>query len=147
MSTTDEESLLEVPKPTHLTKTMRNPSKDNGKRTYQRHVPSNQSAAGDRSWQHLHGSLGTASEDYKRWVAKDSTPDVVPQDWKHCRLLSHIILAMGVLLLIGPLWVLNMLSTERARLTAVSVLIFSFVGLLGVGTGARPFETLGAAAA
>ena len=63
------------------------------------------------------------------------------------RFAALLILAFGLLLIIGPLWLLNMLSTEKAKLTAISILVASFVGLLGLGTGAEPFETLAAAAA
>lgn len=63
------------------------------------------------------------------------------------KLAAIAILTAGLLMLIGPLWLLNMLSTEKAKLTAISVLVSGFVGLLGIGTGAEPFETLAAAAA
>ena len=63
------------------------------------------------------------------------------------QLTTILTLSLGLLLLIGPLWLLNMLSTEKARLTTISILVASFVGLIGVGTGAKPSETLAAAAA
>jgi hypothetical protein len=62
------------------------------------------------------------------------------------RRLDAITILTGLLMLIGPLWLLNLLSTEKAKLTAISVLVSGFVGLLGIGTGAKPFETLAAAA-
>ena len=71
-------------------------------------------------------------------------------DLTMCRVTNMtalLILVFGLLLIIGPLWLLNMLSTEKAKLTAISILVASFVGLLGLGTGAEPFETLAAAAA
>lgn len=57
------------------------------------------------------------------------------------------VLLFGLLFLIGPLWLLNALSTERQRLAATSTLIAGFTGTLYVIGVARPIETLVAASA
>jgi hypothetical protein len=62
------------------------------------------------------------------------------------RLIAYGTLLLGLLLLIGPLWLLNSLSTEKQKLIAISILIIVFVVVLVV-TGAKIFETLAAAAA
>jgi hypothetical protein len=62
------------------------------------------------------------------------------------RLIAYGTLLLGLLLLIGPLWLLNSLSTEKQKLIAISILIVVFVVLLVI-TGAKIFETLAAAAA
>lgn len=63
------------------------------------------------------------------------------------RSIVFVTLFAGLLLLIGPLWLLHQLSTEQAKLITISMLVSGFVCLLGIGTGAEPFETLAAAAA
>ena len=63
------------------------------------------------------------------------------------RIIVLVTLSAGLLLLIGPLWLLHQLSTEQAKLTTISMLVAVFVCLLGIGTGAGPAETLAAAAA
>jgi len=60
---------------------------------------------------------------------------------------SWLILVVGVLLLVTPLWALSLLDTEKKKLVSISVLIVAFVCVLAMGARARPDDVLAAAAA
>ena len=60
-------------------------------------------------------------------------------------------IALGLAMLVGPLWLLQHFSTGdstlRLRLTIITVFLIAFTLLLSLVTVARPFETLAASAA
>jgi len=63
------------------------------------------------------------------------------------RFIASIILAVGICMLIVPLWILYLVHGMAARLGIITAFIFFFVGLLSFATRATPFESLAAAAA
>jgi len=62
-------------------------------------------------------------------------------------LSAMVISFFGLAMLIGPLWILNRVSSTDIKLAVISVFIFVFFVLVNIGTPARVYEALGAAAA
>ena len=67
------------------------------------------------------------------------------------KFVTCITIALGLAMLIGPLWLLQHFSTTksnlRLRLIIITVFLVAFTVLLTIITVARPFETLAATAA
>ena len=69
------------------------------------------------------------------------------------KISTCITIALGLALLIGPLWLLQHFSTDTVRsnlsirLVIITCFLVVFAGLLSIITVARPFETLAATAA
>lgn len=64
--------------------------------------------------------------------------------------VTIVTMVLGVAMLIGPLWWLQHLSTQKnleARLAVITVFLILFTILLSILTVARPFEVLAATAA
>ena len=61
--------------------------------------------------------------------------------------VTIIIMSIGLIMLIGPLWILTYLEGLARRLAVISALILLFVVLISWTTIAKPFESLAAAAA
>lgn len=62
-------------------------------------------------------------------------------------LVTFVITAVGLGMLIGPLWLLNSQTGQTPRLQIISSCLVVFSGLLSIVTVAKPFETLAATAA
>ncbi|KAK1460199.1 hypothetical protein CMEL01_03198 [Colletotrichum melonis] len=60
---------------------------------------------------------------------------------------SAVIIAIGVLMLITPIWILQALTDLKAKLAVITVFIFVFLLVLSLAMVAKPFEALGATAA
>ncbi|KAK1708091.1 hypothetical protein BDP67DRAFT_526008 [Colletotrichum lupini] len=60
---------------------------------------------------------------------------------------SAVIIAIGVLMLITPIWILQALTEMKAKLAVITVFIFVFLLVLSLAMVAKPFEALGATAA
>lgn len=60
---------------------------------------------------------------------------------------SAVIIAIGVLMLITPIWILQALADLKAKLAVITVFIFVFLLVLSLAMVAKPFEALGATAA
>ncbi|KAL0783585.1 hypothetical protein CaCOL14_001492 [Colletotrichum acutatum] len=60
---------------------------------------------------------------------------------------SAVIIAIGVLILITPIWILQALTDLKAKLAVITVFIFVFLLVLSLAMVAKPFEALGATAA
>ncbi|KAK1544994.1 hypothetical protein CPAR01_02496 [Colletotrichum paranaense] len=60
---------------------------------------------------------------------------------------SAVIIAIGVLMLITPIWTLQALTDLKAKLAVITVFIFVFLLVLSLAMVAKPFEALGATAA
>ena len=60
---------------------------------------------------------------------------------------SGVIVAVGVAMLIAPLWILQGLSTMTMKLTVITVFVSVFLIVLSFAMVAKPFEALGATAA
>jgi hypothetical protein len=67
-------------------------------------------------------------------------------DEKVDRFVGAIILLLGVMMLIAPLWILKFVPSTLNRLGVISTFIVLFVVLLSFTTVAKPFESLAAAA-
>ena len=67
------------------------------------------------------------------------------------KFVTCIIIALGLGMLIGPLWLLQHFTTGQSdlhlRLTIITVFLVAFTLLLTLITVAKPFETLAATAA
>lgn len=61
--------------------------------------------------------------------------------------VSIIIVAIGLLMLITPLWILGSIAPVKERLAIITAFLMVFLCLVTFTTAARPFESLGAAAA
>ena len=63
------------------------------------------------------------------------------------RVLSLLIMLLGLAMLIAPLWILAFVGDLAIRLGVICAFIVLFVALISVTTVAKPFESLAAAAA
>ncbi|KXH38024.1 hypothetical protein CSIM01_04514 [Colletotrichum simmondsii] len=63
------------------------------------------------------------------------------------RFASGIIIAIGVLMLITPIWILQAVNHSTSKLAVITVFIFVFLLVLSLAMVAKPFEALGATAA
>ena len=61
--------------------------------------------------------------------------------------VAVIILALGVVMIVSPLWILEFTHGPNKRLGIITLFIVLFISLLSITTVARPFESLAAAAA
>lgn len=68
-------------------------------------------------------------------------------DEKIDRFVATVIMGLGLIMLIAPLWILAFLEGLTPRLGVISAFIVLFTALLSVTTVAKPFESLAAAAA
>ena len=63
------------------------------------------------------------------------------------RFVTIIIVAVGTIMLVAPLWILSVINPTKVKLGIITGFIALFLGLMTAATNARPFETLGATAA
>ena len=68
-------------------------------------------------------------------------------DEKIDHFVATVIMGLGLIMLIAPLWILAFLEGLVPRLGVISAFIVLFTALLSVTTVAKPFESLAAAAA
>ena len=68
-------------------------------------------------------------------------------DEKIDHFVATMIMGLGLIMLIAPLWILAFLEGLVPRLGVISAFIVLFTALLSVTTVAKPFESLAAAAA
>ncbi|KAF3798027.1 hypothetical protein GCG54_00003930 [Colletotrichum gloeosporioides] len=61
--------------------------------------------------------------------------------------VSAMILAIGVVMLLTPIWILQAMNDLKERLGIITAFIFIFLLLLSLVMVAKPFEALGATAA
>ena len=88
------------------------------------------------------------------WRDKDVDPILQQDEYIHYssdkridRVVATIIMILGVIMLIAPLWILAFVGDLAKRLGVICAFILLFVALVSVTTIAKPFETLAAAAA
>ncbi|KAJ3958870.1 hypothetical protein N0V92_004571 [Colletotrichum tropicale] len=60
---------------------------------------------------------------------------------------SAMIIAIGVVMLLTPIWVLQAMGDLKGKLAVITVFIFMFLLVLSLAMVAKPFEALGATAA
>lgn len=63
------------------------------------------------------------------------------------RFITVIIIGIGTLMLIAPMWILQALEDAKRKLAVITAFIAVFLGLFSSMTDAKPFETLAATAA
>lgn len=63
------------------------------------------------------------------------------------KLTVNTLLLIGLVMLIGPMWVLEFVTRPVHSLAVITGFIVCFLALLAFATGARPLEALGATAA
>jgi hypothetical protein len=79
---------------------------------------------------------------------KDSPKDVVLSNTKRLETCSSLLIALvGLAMLIGPLWILEFVTNTKQQLGIITGFIVLFFWVVAVGTNARVFESLAAAAA
>lgn len=61
--------------------------------------------------------------------------------------MTTLIMMVGLIMIIAPLWILEYLTTDEQKLSTITAFIVAFVGMLSTVTVSRPFEILGATAA
>jgi hypothetical protein len=61
--------------------------------------------------------------------------------------ISVIIIGIGSIMLIAPMWILNTLQNPVHKLAVITAFIVVFLGFLSSTTAAKPFESLAAVAA
>ncbi|MCJ1396330.1 hypothetical protein MMC18_009219 [Xylographa bjoerkii] len=61
--------------------------------------------------------------------------------------ISRVVLVIGLVMLIDPLWILEYVQGSAQSLAVITGFIILFLGLLTFTTAAKPFESLAAAAA
>ena len=68
-------------------------------------------------------------------------------DRKIDRLMAIIVITIGTVMLIVPMWILPNLKGANAKLGTITAFMLLFLGLVSYTTVAKPFETLAATAA
>lgn len=63
------------------------------------------------------------------------------------QVMTTLIMMVGLIMIIAPLWILEYLTTDEQKLSTITAFIVAFVGMLSTVTVSRPFEILGATAA
>lgn len=63
------------------------------------------------------------------------------------RAVAATIVMVGMLLLLGPMWALQFVAGNLARLGVITAFVVVFTALLGATTLAKPFEVLAGTAA
>lgn len=61
--------------------------------------------------------------------------------------VSGVITAIGTLLLIVPIWILETLENLKVKLGVITIFVFVFLVILSSAIATKPFEALGATAA
>jgi hypothetical protein len=68
-------------------------------------------------------------------------------DKKIDRFVTIVIVGIGKVMLIAPMWILQALATPIPKLGTITAFIVLFLGMVSYATVAKPFETLAATAA
>ena len=63
------------------------------------------------------------------------------------RCVTVVIVAVGTLMLIAPMWILQAMGNQQQKLCVITAFLLSFVVMISYATVARPFEILAATAA
>ena len=68
-------------------------------------------------------------------------------DKKVDRFIAALVMTLGLIMIIAPLWILAFLHVTVQKLGVISAFVVLFVTLVSATTVAKPFESLAAAAA
>ncbi|KAF7558154.1 hypothetical protein G7Z17_g52 [Cylindrodendrum hubeiense] len=60
---------------------------------------------------------------------------------------SGVIVGVGVVMLITPIWILQEMKTLQTKLAVITIFVFAFLLILSFPMASKPFEALGATAA
>lgn len=63
------------------------------------------------------------------------------------RFVTVLIVGVGTIMLLVPMWILQALSNSNYKLAVITAFVAVFLGLVSYATVAKPFETLAATAA
>lgn len=63
------------------------------------------------------------------------------------RFVTIVIVGVGTVMLLAPMWILQALQSNGLKLGVITVFVVVFLGLVSYATVAKPFETLAATAA
>ncbi|MCJ1249376.1 hypothetical protein MMC30_006599 [Trapelia coarctata] len=80
-------------------------------------------------------------------IGYDPETTLLQEEERAEAVLSRVILLIGLLMLIGPLWILESVKTTIHSLAVITCFIVLFLFLVSFATAARPFESLAATAA
>lgn len=91
------------------------------------------------------------------WFWRKKPPPEMRECYKETRFYSSderidcyttiAIFVTGLLMLIAPLWTMNVISRPYLKLGVITIFIVMFLSIVYYGTAAKPFETLAAIAA
>lgn len=89
-------------------------------------------------------------------LRKSKTPELplYNKSWVHYfsdelmdRCVTMVIVSVGTLMLVAPMWILQALGSQQQKLWVITAFLLSFVVMISHATMARPFEILAATAA
>lgn len=63
------------------------------------------------------------------------------------RFITVVIVVVGMMMLIAPMWILQSLADQTQKLGTITAFIVVFLGLISYTSVAKPFEALAATAA
>jgi hypothetical protein len=63
------------------------------------------------------------------------------------RFVTIVIVGVGTVMLLTPMWIMQALHNDNAKLAVITAFVVVFLGLVSYATVAKPFETLAATAA
>lgn len=90
------------------------------------------------------------------WIWKRDSPDIPDYDaglvsyYSDKRIdsfASGLIVAVGIIMLIAPIWILQYLQNQAIKLVVITLFILVFLCTLSFAMATMPFEALGATAA
>ncbi len=61
--------------------------------------------------------------------------------------INVVIITVGMVMLIAPMWILNFLDGGTKKLGTITAFIVGFLGMISYSSSAKPFEALAATAA
>ena len=76
-------------------------------------------------------------------IGFDPETTLLQEDERAEAVLNRVILLIGLLMLVGPLWILEFLKTITHSLAVITCFIILFRFLVSFATAARPFWTAG----
>lgn len=83
-----------------------------------------------------------------RAASSDSSDDIkYTSDKRIDTFVALTIMVVGMVMLVAPLWILALVGSMTIRLGVITAFVSVFLCLVTLTTAARPFESLGAAAA
>lgn len=80
-------------------------------------------------------------------VGYDAETTALQDDERTERVMSGVILLVGLCILVGPMWILEFVHSSVRSLAVIKGFIICILGLLASRTTARPFASLAATAA